>query len=74
MKKWERWPTELITKEHRYKIWLDLICEFLHQRDDDAFIGGEKANFSVKDYWLEQFQRRLGRKLDEWYETHNKQL
>lgn len=65
MQKWKEWPTVIITEEHRYKIGLDLICEFLHQRPDNEFEFMWKANRCVKDYTLEQFQRRIGRKLDQ---------
>ena len=44
---------------------MDLICEFLHQWPDDVFDMMDKANWSVKDYGLEQFQWWLGRKIEE---------
>lgn len=65
MQKWKNWPTIIIWESHRYKIWLDLICEFLHQLPDDVFVNMDKPNFSVKDYGLEQFQRRIWRKIEE---------
>ena len=65
MQKWKNWPEIIISESHKYKIWLDLICEFLHQLPDDAFTRMDKPNMTVKDYGLEQFQRWIGRKLDE---------
>ena len=73
MKKRKDGPEVIITEEHKYKIWLDLICEFLHQWDDDVFTM-EKPNRSVKDYGLEQFQWRLGKKLDEGCNEFNRWL
>ena len=65
MKKRAKWPEIILSESHKYKIGLDLICEFLHQWDDDAFMMMNKANWSVKDYWLEQFQWWIGRKIEE---------
>ena len=66
MKKWKNWPEIILSESHKYKIGMDLICEFLHQWPDDVFDMMDKANWSVKDYGLEQFQWWLGRKIEEW--------
>lgn len=49
----DEWLQIVVTREHRAKICMDMICEFLHQRPDDSMW---KPNMNVKDYWLEQFQ------------------
>lgn len=67
----DEWPQILLTEEHRAKICLDFICEFLHQRPDDIMW---KPNMSVKDYSLEQFQRRVGRKIPHNTHPRNKKL
>ena len=50
----------LLTDEHRAKICLDMICEFLHLWPDDVV---NKTNMSVRDYSLEQFQWWIGKKI-----------
>lgn len=65
MRKRKNWPEIILSESHRYKIGLDLICEFLHQRPDDAFETMWKANWSVKDYGLEQFQWWISRRLED---------
>ena len=65
MKKWKNGPNVILSDSHKYKIWLDLICEFLHQLPDDVFVNMDKPNFNVKDYSLEQFQWWIWRKIDE---------
>lgn len=64
MKKPNGW-VPVITEIHKYKIVLDTILEFLHQLPDDEFNNPEKPNFTVRDFWLEQFQWWLGRKMDD---------
>lgn len=54
------WLKIVVTKEHRAKICMDLICEFLHQRPDNSM---GKPNMNVKDYSLEQFQWRVGKQI-----------
>lgn len=71
MQKWKNWPTIIIDDNHRYKIGLDLICEFLHQLPDDVFTRMDKPNMTVEDYGLEQFQRWIGRKIDETERYNN---
>lgn len=67
----DEWPQILLTEEHRAKICLDFICEFLRQRPDDIMW---KPNMSVKDYSLEQFQRRVWRKIPHNTHPRNKKL
>lgn len=55
----------VITEIHKYKIVLDTILEFIHQIPDDEFTNPEKPNFCVRDFTLEQFQRWLGKKMDD---------
>lgn len=56
----DQWFKVVITQEHRAKICMDMICEFLHQRPDHTMW---KPNFTVKDYSLEQFQSRVWKKI-----------
>jgi len=70
MKK-DEWPQIVITEEHRAKICLDLICEFLRQWPDDSM---GKPNMCVKDYSLEQFQRRVWKKIYHNHHPRNKKL
>lgn len=65
----DEWPKILITEEHKAKICLDFICEFLRQRPDYSM---GKPNMSVKDYSLEQFQYRIWKKIP--YNRRNKTL
>lgn len=62
-----RWWKILLTEEHRAKICLDFICEFLHLRPDNCV---NKNNMSVKDYSLQQFQSWVGKKIP--YNPRNK--
>ena len=67
----DEWLTIVITKEHRAKICMDLICEFLHQRPDDSMW---KPNMCVKDYSLEQFQWRVWNKIKYSEKSANKKM
>ena len=62
-----RWWKILLTEEHRAKICLDFICEFLHLRPDNCV---NKNNMCVKDYSLQQFQSWVGKKIP--YNPRNK--
>ena len=68
--KQSEWWFKQMSLGHKYKIVLEVILEFLHQYDDDCFTNPEKPNWSVKDFKLEQFQRRIGKKIDETDEQH----
>lgn len=70
----DEWPQIILTEEHRAKICLDFICEFLNQRPDDVFMNMDKPNMSVKDYSLEQFQRRIWKKIPHNTHPRNKKL
>lgn len=50
----------MLTEEHRAKICLDFICEFLHLRPD---YSTDKEHMSVDDYTLRQFQAWVGKKI-----------
>lgn len=54
-------PKIKLTKEHRAKICLDMICEFMHVYPEEAFEGSWKSNFCTSDYTLLQFQKRIGK-------------
>lgn len=56
----DEWLKIIVTEEHRAKICMDMICEFLHQRPDYSM---NKPNMNVKDYSLEQFQRRVWKRI-----------
>lgn len=56
----DRWWKILLTEEHRAKICMDMICEFLHLRPD---YSTDKCHMSVNDYTLKQFQSRVGKKI-----------
>lgn len=58
-----------LTEEHRAKICMDMICEFLHLWPDYCT---DKPNMSVNDYTLKQFQSRIGKKIP--YNPRNKKL
>lgn len=57
----------LLTEEHRAKICLDMICEFLHLRPDNSV---NKNNMCVTDYNLKQFQSWVWKKIP--YNPRNK--
>lgn len=67
----DEWLKVIVTEEHRAKICMDLICEFLHQRPDYSMW---KANMSVKDYTLEQFQWWVGKKIKYSEKADNKRM
>jgi hypothetical protein len=48
---------------------MDMICEFLHLWPDNCT---NKTNMCVKDYTLQQFQSRIGKKIP--YNPRNKKL
>ena len=52
-------PKIKLTKEHRAKICLDMICEFMHIYPEEAFENSDKTNFCTNDYTLLQFQKRI---------------
>jgi hypothetical protein len=52
-------PKIKLTKEHRAKICLDMICEFMHIYPEEEFNNPSKTNFSTSDYTLLQFQKRI---------------
>lgn len=54
-------PKIKLTKEHRAKICLDMICEFMHIYPEEEFENPDKTNFSTWDYTLLQFQKRIGK-------------
>ena len=54
-------PKIKLTKEHRAKICLDMICEFMHIYPEEAFESSDKSNFCTNDYTLLQFQKRIGK-------------
>jgi len=54
-------PKIKLTKEHRAKICLDMICEFMHIYPEEEFNNPSKTNFSTSDYTLLQFQKRIGK-------------
>lgn len=65
----DQWCKVRLTEEHRAKICLDLICEFLHLWPD---YSTEKVNMCVNDYTLRQFQARVGKKIP--YNPRDKKL
>jgi len=56
----DRWWKILLTEEHRAKICMDMICEFLHLWPD---YSTNKHHMSVNDYTLKQFQSWVGKKI-----------
>lgn len=62
MQKWV-WPKVIITEEHKAKICLDYICEFMSLVKEELDCP-EKPNLTTKDYTLKQFQCWIWRKLD----------
>lgn len=56
----DQWWWIRLTEEHRAKICLDMICEFMHLWPDDSV---NKPNMCVRDYTLEQFQWWIGKKI-----------
>lgn len=65
----DRWWKILLTEEHRAKICMDMICEFLHLRPDNCT---NKHNMCVSDYSLQQFQSWVWKKIP--YNPRNKKL
>lgn len=65
------WLKIVVNEEHRAKICMDLICEFLHQRPDDSMW---KPNMNVKDYSLEQFQWWIWKKIKYSESSDNKKM
>lgn len=63
----DKWWKIILTEEHRAKICMDMICEFLHLWPDYCT---EKTNMSVKDYTLQQFQSWVWKKIP--YNPRNK--
>jgi hypothetical protein len=53
----------VITEDHRAKITLDMICQFMRLIRDDL-PSTEKPNLTTEDYTLKQFQWWVGKKID----------
>ncbi len=67
----DEWLKIVVTEEHRAKICMDMICEFLHQRPDYSM---NKPNMNVKDYSLEQFQWRVWKRIKYSAESEDKRM
>ena len=53
------WIVIKLTQEHKAKICLDMICEFLQLTEEE--LTYEKPNYNVEDYCLKQFQWWVGK-------------